>query len=54
MDLLGRKIVTLADEVMEAGYHERMFDASVLPSGQYFYVLQTPTQSVVKIMMLMK
>lgn len=36
-DLLGHEVATLADERLEAGVHERTFEASNLPSGVYFY-----------------
>jgi len=35
-DLTGRRVSTLADEVMNAGKHSVTFDASCLPSGIYF------------------
>lgn len=35
-DVLGRKVVTLANEELSAGLYERTFDASLLPSGVYF------------------
>jgi hypothetical protein len=54
MDMLGRRIQTLVDEYMDAGQYEYDFNAALLPSGQYYYMLMTPTQSVVKIMTLMK
>ncbi len=39
-DILGRKIVDLVDETLNAGRHEVRFDASGLESGIYFYKLQ--------------
>jgi hypothetical protein len=39
-DITGRKVVTLADEVMVAGGHVINFDAGALPSGIYIYRLQ--------------
>ncbi len=38
-DLLGREILTLANEPMAAGRHTVQFDASPLPSGVYYYRL---------------
>ncbi|MBE0645482.1 MAG: T9SS type A sorting domain-containing protein [Bacteroidetes bacterium] len=54
LDLLGRRVATLVDAVLEPGYHELMFDGSSLSSGMYYYVLTTPNRSVVKIMSLLK
>jgi hypothetical protein len=34
-DLLGREVVTLAEEEQEAGYHQAVFDGSGLSSGTY-------------------
>lgn len=38
-DMLGREIVTLVNQEKAAGIYEVIFDASVLPSGVYFYKL---------------
>jgi len=40
-DLLGREIATLVHEVKAAGRHQVLFDAANLPTGTYFYRLQT-------------
>ena len=39
-DLLGREVATLVDEFKPAGRYEINFEASLLPSGIYFYMLQ--------------
>ncbi len=41
-NLAGHRVATLADEVHEPGYHEKILDAGGLPSGTYFARLQTP------------
>lgn len=41
-DLQGHKIAQLADGRREPGYHEVAFDATDLPSGNYFLRLETP------------
>ncbi|MCB9511792.1 MAG: SBBP repeat-containing protein [Deferribacteres bacterium] len=40
-DLAGRLLEILLDEVKPAGWNEVVFDAGSLPSGVYFYRLQT-------------
>ena len=40
-DLAGRLLEILLDEVKPAGWHEVVFDAGSLPSGVYFYRLET-------------
>jgi hypothetical protein len=38
---LGKEIATLVNEELPAGSHEVVFDASILPSGVYFYQLKS-------------
>ncbi|MEZ4696561.1 MAG: T9SS type A sorting domain-containing protein [Rhodothermales bacterium] len=40
-DLLGRRVGTLADEVLGAGRHQRTADLDGLPAGQYFVRLES-------------
>lgn len=40
-DMLGREVATLAGENLPAGSYERVFDATGLASGVYFYRLST-------------
>ncbi len=40
-NILGQHIATLARGIRQAGYHELRFDGSMLPSGTYFYRMQT-------------
>jgi hypothetical protein len=53
-DVLGNEITTLVNEEKSAGIYEIKFDASGLPSGVYFYKLQTGSFIQVKKMILMK
>ncbi|MFT5516290.1 MAG: hypothetical protein ACI80V_002422 [Rhodothermales bacterium] len=40
-DLLGRHVSTLADRLFEAGNHTLPVDASILPSGPFYYRAST-------------
>ena len=53
-DILGRKVATLLDRRIPAGYHEVSFDASSLASGVYIYRLIAGTFSKTHKMMVMK
>ena len=51
---LGQKVATLVNEFKEAGNHQVSFNAANLPSGLYFYKLESGNFSAVKKMMLLK
>lgn len=53
-NILGQKVATPVAGILTAGYHELSFDASKLPSGVYFYRLDSGKDSDVKKMMLLK
>ena len=53
-DLLGRRVATLADGVLESGRHELEWNASNYPSGMYLYRLKTEAGVLTKKMVLMK
>lgn len=53
-DLIGREVQTLADGPKNAGSYTVRFEGSNLPSGVYFYRLQTEKFSDVKKLTLMK
>ncbi len=54
-DVVGREVATVMKEYLIAGEnYQRMFDASNLGSGIYFYTLQTPNYSVTKKIALIK
>lgn len=53
-DALGNRVATLINEGKHAGNYNIKFNASSLPSGIYFYHLQTTTINQTKKMILMK
>ncbi|MFA7419030.1 MAG: T9SS type A sorting domain-containing protein [Melioribacteraceae bacterium] len=53
-DVLGREIKTLVNETKLPGKYEAAFNASGLPSGVYFYRIQTPSFSETKKMIYLK
>ena len=53
-NLIGEEVAVLFDGFSEAGFFEVTFDASSLPSGAYFYKLQSGNNVVAKKMLLMK
>jgi hypothetical protein len=53
-DILGREIKTLANEQMQAGIYERLFNAQGLASGVYFYRLSTNDFKMTKKILLVK
>jgi hypothetical protein len=53
-DILGNEIISLVNEVREAGTYSVQFDATDIPSGIYFYRLQAGSFVESKKMVLMK
>ena len=53
-DVLGNEVATLVDEYKPAGKYEVELDASTLPSGVYFYQLNTENYIETKKMVLLK
>ncbi|MDP1994658.1 MAG: T9SS type A sorting domain-containing protein, partial [Ignavibacteria bacterium] len=53
-DVLGKEVITLVDDTKNAGYYEVSFDASGLPSGIYFYRMQSGEYVSVKKLLLLK
>jgi hypothetical protein len=53
-DLTGRMVTTLADQIISAGQHSVMFDASGLPSGIYFARLTAGNKIIARKMVLLK
>jgi len=51
---LGVEVTTLVDEVKPAGSYDIKYEASLLPSGVYFYQLRTETITQTKKMLLIK
>lgn len=53
-DILGDKIVTLAEGIKPAGNHQAIWDASVQASGIYFYSIKVGDKVETKRMLLLK
>ncbi len=53
-DVLGNEVSTLINKEMQAGSYEVEFDASNLPSGIYYYTLNTGSFKQTKKMILLK
>ena len=53
-DLLGQEVLTLINEKIEPGIDEIEFDGRGMPSGIYYYKLQTGNYSETKKMVLLK
>ena len=51
---LGKEVKTLVNEKLSAGYYEVDWNASVYPSGVYFYRLQTEGYTETRKMILIK
>ncbi|RKX24510.1 MAG: hypothetical protein DRP46_13185 [Candidatus Zixiibacteriota bacterium] len=53
-NVLGQVVEVLADEDYPAGNHELLWDASLEPSGIYFYRLTAGAETITRKMMLLK
>jgi hypothetical protein len=53
-DVLGRQVAALVNKKQDAGVYETLFDASLLPSGVYFYRLSIGTFTQTKKMIMLK
>ena len=53
-DLTGRVVSSLVDGVQPAGYHEVRFNADGLPTGTYVYRLRAGTETLTRIMTLVR
>ena len=53
-DILGREVATLVNERRNPGKYDMIFDGSNLPSGVYFYRLQTERYTNTKKLILLK
>lgn len=54
LDVTGREVVRLIDDVLPAGRHQAGFDATGLASGIYFYRLKTRQSTLTRAMLLSK
>ena len=53
-DVVGRKVKTLVNERLSPGEYEVVFEAGVLASGTYFYILNSGPHTMKKKMILLK
>jgi hypothetical protein len=53
-NLLGQEVETLVDDMLEPGAHHAVWDAGNLPSGTYFYRLETENDAEIRQMTLLK
>ncbi len=53
-DVLGREVKQLVDQTLPAGEHTVEFMPAELPSGIYFYRLQTSSEQISRQMILLK
>ena len=53
-DVLGREVAVLANEEKPAGKYTQTWNASSLPSGVYFYRIESASFSATRKMLLMK
>jgi hypothetical protein len=53
-NLIGQEVAVLVNDVVTEGSHEVEFNAKSLPSGAYFYKLQSDNSVTVKKMLLLK
>jgi 5-hydroxyisourate hydrolase-like protein (transthyretin family) len=53
-DLLGREVAVLVNETLQPGTYELRFDTGDLPSGIYFYQLETENFTETKKLILLK
>ena len=53
-NILGEEVETLLSASLHSGSHSQQWDASMMPSGIYYYQLQAGEYQEVKKMMLMK
>jgi hypothetical protein len=52
--MLGREVSDLINETKQPGFYEIEFDASSLPSGTYFYRIESGNFTAAKKLMLVK
>ena len=53
-DLTGKEVMKLVNEYKDSGRHEVKWNGSRISSGIYFYVLDTPSNKLVKKLVLIK
>ena len=53
-DILGKEVATIMNELLPAGEHRYVWNASGIASGMYFYKLQSKSATLVKKLVLLK
>ena len=53
-NLMGREVVTLVDQKLQAGYHTTKWHAGNMASGIYFYKLMSEKKAIKQKMLLLK
>lgn len=53
-DVLGREVATLVNEVLQSGLHERVFSATGLSSGVYWYQLKSGSKQHTRKLVLLR
>ena len=53
-DLIGKEVATIVDEDMAAGSYSKIWNVSSMPSGIYFYRMQTKSFTDTKKLVLLK
>ncbi|MBI5324767.1 MAG: hypothetical protein HZB41_05760, partial [Ignavibacteriae bacterium] len=48
IDIMGNVVKTLVNRELNPGHYEIILDVNDIPSGCYYYILQTPTTKITR------